>query len=223
MLNFTGAKFRYDPYPIGIVHHVFEAEHYTKLVKVWPDEKLFKRLTGPYNKLALSERCNPDLYARVIEASHAWHAFHAYIKSLSFVEQVFMVLREHHVNVPPAGRYTSRFEFSSLPADGGGIEPHTDIPSKVVTLILPMLKQGEWDITWGGGTDILRQRDPYKLLEDYKASREEFDRVETFHYAPNQCVIFIKTFNSWHSVGPISGYKSPLMRRTLTVNIERAV
>jgi len=33
-------------------------------------------------------------------------------------------------------------------------------------------------------------------------------------------VIFVRTFNSWHSVPPMTGKGSGAMRRTLTINIE---
>jgi hypothetical protein len=33
-------------------------------------------------------------------------------------------------------------------------------------------------------------------------------------------VIFVKTFNSWHSVRPMQGNGSGAMRKTLTINIE---
>jgi hypothetical protein len=32
--------------------------------------------------------------------------------------------------------------------------------------------------------------------------------------------MFVKTFNSWHSVRPMTGAGSEAMRRTLTINIE---
>jgi hypothetical protein len=35
-------------------------------------------------------------------------------------------------------------------------------------------------------------------------------------------VVFVKTFNSWHSVRPMTGSGSALMRKTLTINIEAA-
>ena len=37
---------------------------------------------------------------------------------------------------------------------------------------------------------------------------------------PNQCVIFVKTFNSWHAVYPMTGHGSQALRKTLTINIE---
>jgi hypothetical protein len=51
----------------------------------------------------------------------------------------------------------------------------------------------------------------------------EFDQVEkvsSYAFEPNQCLIFVKTFNSLHSVGPMNGSGSSAMRRTLTINIE---
>ena len=111
-----------------------------------------------------------------------------------------------------------------MPADGGMIAPHTDISSKAVTLIFSMMKPEEWedwDPKWGGGTDVLKPRDHTNQLQSYKAPLDVFEKVATFDYTPNQCVIFIKNDVSWHSVGPMTG-PAGLMRRTITLNIERA-
>jgi hypothetical protein len=44
--------------------------------------------------------------------------------------------------------------------------------------------------------------------------------LETYPFQPNQAVMFVKTFNSWHSVRPMTGTGSKAMRKTLTINIE---
>ena len=49
---------------------------------------------------------------------------------------------------------------------------------------------------------------------------EDMDVLHTFEFVPNQSLIFVKTFNSWHSVTPMSGAGSDAMRKTLTINIE---
>lgn len=46
--------------------------------------------------------------------------------------------------------------------------------------------------------------------------------LDTFAFESNQAVIFVKTFNSWHSVRPMVGNSANAMRRTLTINIEAA-
>jgi hypothetical protein len=49
---------------------------------------------------------------------------------------------------------------------------------------------------------------------------EEVEVLHTFEFLPNQCVLFVKTFNSLHSVRPMAVPGPRRMRRTLTVNIE---
>jgi hypothetical protein len=55
-----------------------------------------------------------------------------------------------------------------------------------------------------------------------QAAFDEMEVLDTFEFTPNQVVVFVKTFNSWHSVQPMTGAGSPLMRKTLTINIEAA-
>jgi hypothetical protein len=119
------------------------------------------------------------------------------------------------------GYLNVRFEFSMLPADGGCVKPHTDAPGKIITLVLSMVREGEWDHSFGGGTDVLRPKDMTKNY-NHLNKQLEFDEVEvlkTFPFNPNQCVIFIKTFNSLHSVFPMTGAGSKAMRKTITLNI----
>jgi hypothetical protein len=117
---------------------------------------------------------------------------------------------------------TARFEFSALPADGGCVTPHTDNPDKIVTMVVSMAEEGEWDPAWGGGTDVNRHKAPARSFNrmNHKADFAEMEILETFPFEPNQGVLFVKTFNSWHSVRPMTGSGSKAMRRTLTVNIE---
>ena len=58
------------------------------------------------------------------------------------------------------GRLGARFEYSMLPVDGGHVLPHTDAPGKIVTIIVSILDDDEWDPAFGGGTDINRPVDP---------------------------------------------------------------
>ena len=218
MFDFSRATFRYDPFPVGVATQVFEPNVYEALVKTYPGEGIFRQLTGAYNKWSLSERNNPDAYINFVKGSPPWTEVYRHIKSLKFSVPLLEALKQAGLSIPP-GPYTARFEFSSLPADGGGIEAHTDIPSKVLTLIIPIVSPGDWNERWGGGTDMLRPLDPWRRYVDYGEPRKNFETVQTYAYAPNQAVIFIKTFNSWHAVGPILG-PPERWRRTLTVNME---
>jgi hypothetical protein len=85
-----------------------------------------------------------------------------------------------------------------------------------------MIREGEWDPAFGGGTDVNRPKDPRLYYNELnrQAEFDEMEVLETFPFEPNQAVVFVKTFNSWHSVRPMTGRGSPAMRKTLTINIE---
>lgn len=218
MLTFSMAAFRQHPYIIGCAYNVFSPDRFDELVREYPDEASFVHMQKVYEKYSLSERNNPSEYHTVCARS-PWSSFRKYIKSDSFVADVRQCLAGHGVKLGH-GLYRSRFEFSSLPADSGFLWPHTDIPSKVVTLILPMMAEGTWRDEWGGSTDVLVPK-PGVVAKDYETPLEQFDIVARYPCAPNQAVIFLKWANSWHSVGPLRGPKGH-WRRTLTVNIEQA-
>lgn len=224
-LLFDNAVFRYEPYPIGIAKPIFDEESYQTLVDSFPPLDLLPHWGGgkdpsvlAYHKFALNEKM-PGFHEYLAE-HRPWWAFHNSIKDKRFIQFILDLLKSRNINVVPAAKWTSRFEFAAMPANGGLIAPHTDISSKAVTLIFSMCKPGEWQQAWGGGTDVLVPRDHTNQLVSYKAPLEVFDKVATYEYTPNQCVIFIKTDNSWHSVGPMVGPAGPL-RRTITLNIER--
>jgi hypothetical protein len=118
---------------------------------------------------------------------------------------------------------SARFEFSMLPANKGCIKPHTDAPQKIITLVLSIVRAVEWDPAFDGGTVVLR---PTDISQNYNYINKqlEFHEVETvtsFPFQPNQCVLFVKTFNSLHAVHPMTGENSDAMRKTITINIER--
>ena len=126
--------------------------------------------------------------------------------------------------MPQFPKYKARFEFSAMPITGGNILPHTDSIRKSVTLVVPILHQDEWDESWGGGTSIVRPKDPTRLFNRTNAYMDfdEVETVKTFPFVPNQCLIFVKTYNSWHAVWPMTGSDKSILRRTLTINIDKS-
>ena len=115
----------------------------------------------------------------------------------------------------------SRFEFSSLPAFGGELKPHTDAQQKIVTIVIPILNSNQWDQTWGGGTEIMRTIDDTKSFNRVNVQREfvDVEPIRTYDFIPNRALIFIKCDNSWHGVRPLTGPKG-VFRNTVTINIE---
>lgn len=242
LLKLGGAHFRYEPYPIGIIRNIFEPSLYGRLVDNFPPADLFRFMQYHGDKWSLSEVNNPDLYYKFLRSSPDWNRLFNEVKSKDFIDQVLHSLAQSKIDLgltssasgstlrrlrdkllgrKSPGGLRARFEFSMMSAEGGNILPHTDSPQKHITLVVSMVRPGEWDQAWGGGTDLMRPLDTsenFNLLNRY-LKFDQVETIETMAYEPNQCVIFIKTFNSLHAVKPMSGPKA-VMRRTLTINIE---
>lgn len=124
--------------------------------------------------------------------------------------------------VPKKKPIKTRFEFSMLPADGGHIRPHTDGPNKFITLVIACMPENEWRGDYGGGTTVLKASEPHRIFNHVNKYQdfEETETLKTFPFVPNQCVLFVKTFNSLHAVAPMTQVGSKIMRKTLTINIE---
>lgn len=253
IVNLEHSEFRYDPFPIGVVHKVFDESVYAGMLKEWPPLDRFKHFAKWGNKYSLSEIGRPKEYREFIESSELWRRVHAELKSPAFVGRIIDYLADKRIDLGLKGNWipadssglqlgrrlremsrglmlkssktvklSSRFEFSMLSSEGGALRPHTDDPRKVITLIFSIVSEGEWKREWGGGTAILRPKDVTQNFNFLNRMTEFNQSEEIGHYdfVPNQCIIFVKTFNSLHSVPPMSSGRPDMFRRSLTLNIE---
>lgn len=250
LLQFAGTRFDYDPYPVVYCAPVFNEAVYRELLASWPAQELFEFMPGLGSKYSLSEVNRPDNYHRFIRETPCWRRVYDEVKAPAFICETLLMLDGGGVDLGLSGervdnlhgltpmwerlathvrralgrprrRLRTRFEFSMMSAAGGHIVPHTDHPSKRVTLVLSMSVPGEWDPAWGGGTAIQK---PKNMRDNYNQTNRQvpFENCEVlreYPFDPNQAVVFIKTFNSLHAVYPMKG-PALAMRRTLTINIE---
>ncbi len=245
MFSYEQAEFVYEPYPICLIRNVLPDGLYDTLSRAYPDISLFEYKPKLGDKYSLSERNNKENYSRFIEANPEWARVRDYIKSPAFIDQTLSFLAAHNVDLG-LGDYvvrrlngkakaslasrlarrtelSARFEFSMMGGQGGHIRPHTDELNKLVTLVISMVQPGEWDTGWGGGTQTCLPKDR-SLIYNQVNRYLEFDQVdllENYDFNANQCLLFIKTYNSWHQVSPIHAPPNSPMRRSLTINIER--
>lgn len=241
---FDRATFHYEPYPIGLISQVFKRSYYEELVGNFPRLDLFRFMQYHGDKYSLSELNHPRQYHDFLGRTSCWGKLHNYVKSPRFIPDIVGFLLRHHIDlnipadaIPPSRRslrrrllsflgsrskaLTSRFEFSAMPATGGNILPHTDSPQKLITLVVSMRDRSEWSDAYGGSTDVMRPKEPSKsfnLVNNY-LSFEDVEVVRKMPFDENQCIIFVKTFNSLHGVLPMTG-PANIFRRTLTINIE---
>lgn len=247
MFHLDDTTFKYEPFPYAIARNVLSESFYNSLIDSFPRHEELERCDDLGSKFLLTESDGENYY-RFLASSPPWQTLYKHVKSREFVSQVLKTLADANIDlglqdvpivnddyfaVSPGPdrdrretrrnpRLSSRLEFSSLPADSGSHRPHTDIPTKAVSMILPMVRSGEWQERWGGGTAICKPRDAMKnfnLLNRYL----DFDDVEVIEhlpFAPSTCVILVKTFNSWHTVPPITGSSGDPPRRTVAINID---
>jgi hypothetical protein len=249
MSNFFSSEnleIRYEPYPIGRTAPVVDDATYEEMLNHWPALELFEFKPELGNKWSLSGTCHGDEYKKFIQDTPIWARFDQWIKSREFIDTIMGSLSDRHLDLGyrpgisrtkqtlknlqalvrgrPANRgvrLAASWEFQMISANGGYLLPHTDAPSKIVTMTLSMVREGEWDTSIGGGIDInrpLHQSLAYNQLNK-QAKFEDMEILDTFEFLPNSGVIFIKTFNSWHSVRPIQGQDDGAMRRNLVINV----
>ena len=237
---------RYEPFPIGVARPIMDDDAYAKYVDDYPPVELFDYIPKVGNKYCLSEKYHADKYEAWIRDHACWTDFRRWIKSPDFVFEVLDELARRTVDLgfkqrtaaqmvrrrlrslmhgrwwQGEDRLSARFEFSMLPADGGFVTPHTDNPDKIVTMVVSMARPGEWEPAFGGGTEVNRHRRPERSFNriNGKAGFEDMEPLYVYEFEPNQCVLFVKTFNSWHCVRPMQGAGSKALRRSLTINIE---
>jgi hypothetical protein len=246
MLRYDNMKFDYVPYPIGVARPVFDPATYDALVKSFPPIGLFEYKKEKDEKYSLSQVNNPSKFRKYVASSSPWSAFQRYIQSAEFISSAVDLLNQNGVDlglpvpgfaermylraralnrgnpVPYFPRLKSRFEFSAMPVTGKNILPYTDHQKKLITMVVPMLADGEWNDAWGGGTSVAWPRDRTKVFNrmNHYLDFDKVERQKTFPFEPNQCLVFIKTSNSWHAVWPMTESDPQALRKTLTINIE---
>jgi hypothetical protein len=249
MLNYNSVKMRYEPYPLAILRPALDEPLYDQLVKSYPPTSLFARMPKYDYKLTLSEKFNPENYHRFIAETPVWKRFHGWLKSEDFIRSAIEFLQKNNIDLeldhalePSSARLRralgdmlkgrlpgrapslrTRFEFSVLKADGGEVAPHTDTSKKIITLVMTMIGEDEWKPEFGGGLDVNRATDPAYAF-NWNNRMVPWDKIEvldTVPFVPNQCTVFVKTFNSLHSVRKMTQAGSDALRKTITIVIER--
>ena len=248
MLNYNAVQMRYEPYPLAVLRPALDPGIYSELAESFPSSELFGKVPKYDYKLSLSEKFNSREYHGFIAKNPAWNRFHSWLKSDDFVRKTVDFLKTQNVDLglddvfatganrlaAMAGavargklprrrrKLHTRFEFSVLKADGGEVAPHTDTPKKIITLVLTMIKDGEWKPEFGGNLDINRATDNAYAF-NWTNAMVPWDRIEVIDsipFVPNQCTVFVKTFNSLHSVRKMTQKGSSALRKTITMVIE---
>ena len=206
--KFGNAPILNFPFPHIFVENIFTEKFYSKIQDNLLDLKEMTSMADLYNdKNYYKERMVFDF---AIEESiqkvskdkrDFWLSFHkSMYQNLSHVLEVkfkkFLDMRFTYLeNVS----YTKRMQLV-YDKKHYSLGPHTDHPSKVLSLLIYLPKDRSQIST---GTSLYMPKDPKVLDKELPHThypREDFLKVITMPYVPNSAFCFIKTNNSFHGV-----------------------
>ena len=242
MINLKNSEFFYDPYPFAIVKNIFEKEIYDDLKKEFPDPnntKFYssdyskKKGIGKFNKFQIDNFLSEN-FNNVMKNRKTSKLIYNFFKSEKFINVIDEFLISNHINIKLIRKQKSwkyffkknfkiYFEFSSIPCDGGFIAPHTDSPSKIITCVMPIIDKEEISNLKGIGTSMLEATNikyKYNYLNQ-TVPLSDTREIKYIDFLPNQMLMFIKTHNSLHCVGPIesTSLTKSLNRKSINVCI----
>lgn len=243
IISLADASFSYRPYPIAEIKNVFRAGSFAAMRRDFPDVTYARSFTNSAYKRSISMRTDKAMFQRLIRKVPIWTELAEHIKTPEFIRSVMDMLEANMVDIgvtkvrpikygSPLNRLrrplarllkrnylAARMEFSAMPSDGGHITPHTDMPSKIMTIVINIDGHEDGFI---GGTSIIEPKDERKI---HNPSNEflGFDDVielRRVDFKRNCGLFFIRTDTSWHCVFPISGPDGGF-RRSININIEK--
>mgnify|MGYP001357165303 CR=1 FL=1 len=222
MINLSNHLFEYEPYPFGYFNDIFSEDFYRSLCEEYPDiselkitEDKKRHKINKFNKFSLHTEDRE--FKSLIKRKSNYLKLYNFLNSKEFFFNISEVLLKNNIDLNlkykikkfflNIRKFNLFFEFSSIPCDGGYILPHTDAPKKIMTFIVPIIKEEDREMEKfkNVGTSILSMSDPRHSFNYYNKTVKFEDSVEKkyINFSPNKMLMFIKTHNSLHSVGPI--------------------
>lgn len=193
-----------QPFRVKVFDDIVAPDVYWNLLATFPTQGMVP-IGAAGHKVSFNSR-NED-FPSFLAANLLWNTFYGEI------QQRFADLCNDVLGVKHGKRV--RFEFSSLPADDGGLYPHPDTAKKIATAVVYM--EPDWNPAWGGGFEALRHIE--RPDDDFTDLRPDWSEVETIlnvPVAPRRIVFMQRTNNSLHGVRPLTSERP---RRSLTINL----
>lgn len=239
MINLSNSNLSFYPYPHILFKNIFDNNFYENLCLEYPDvnnlvktEDKNSNNLSKFNKYHLNNIDNKKKFENVLQNRDYFKKIYHHLASKNFFHMINSKLIENNIDLKlnyfkkkfffKTIKHKFYFEFSSIPCDGGHILPHTDSPKKKITCVIPIIKTTEKKISEIDkiGTSLLvATDDKYKFnfhnrTVPFNATKEE----KYIEFLPNQMFMFIKTYNSLHSVGPIKDKEKIYnYRKSLTI------
>jgi hypothetical protein len=203
------------PYPHIYVPEVFPAEVYAEILANIPDPSAMTPIAEARPVRGYKERfvLDPARAAEALPAGQAefWRGLDALLTRGAFRDVLLNVFRawiQKRFNATTI--HCSQETLLVEDITNYALGPHTDSPSKIVTVLFYLPKDESQAHL---GTSIYMPKDRERRCPGGPHyGYEGFDRVATMPFLPNAMFAFVKTDNSFHGVEPVT---DPDVRRWL--------
>ncbi len=238
--------FLHDPIAIFEVENFLPPRLYAGLARTFPEAAQFGRRYERGGKLFFNQG-HPE-FRQFVGRYPAWYALYAWFASAETLAQLKRLVDPYLLHRPeeerrrwvypappgPAERSSDAdatpvrpgFEFSAL-TTGDSIPPHTDLPKKLLSLMV-YFPDPDLVALEGCGTSFYRAKpggktrvdwDPKMMSEaesaEFLAGHEPYFRSA---FTPNKLVGFLKSEVSWHAVPPLD-LPPGRARKSINLNI----
>ena len=210
----AAASVETDPYPYFFVDELFPADFYQQLRDNLPDRSKYQRLSDVSDlevdyfqhrdQATLNRQWIEDLPEAGLRTF--WNDTTEWLLGPALrqtaVDLLAPYMEQRYPGGGPLPEMTTEAELIRHRARYC-LEPHTDLPSKVVVLLMYLPEQGDVEQL---GTSVYRPLDP-DFTDDGSGGLhpfKKFELVTTAPFRPNSAFGFLKNDRSFHGVEPIS-------------------
>lgn len=197
------------PYPHFFVQDVFPQDFYNALQENLPDPSVLLPIEQARSVRGYKERfvlgMEKEQLATLPESKrNFWEEFQGWLVGGRFGEVLFNrfapYIKERYKDGPMPRFYDESLLVQDI--TNYKLGPHTDAQRKVITLLFYLPKNESQRHL---GTSIYIPKDPsFSCLGGPHYSRDAFELMQTMPFLPNSLFCFLKTYNSFHGVEPVS-------------------
>lgn len=169
----------------------------------WTEKLRFKTYFQSRFQTHLAKRAeNPE------DDQTLWAAMDAVFRDATFLAGILDIALPNYLSIRFGdARFSEGFwerfkseAFTQRHEPGYRLEAHTDIPTRVATMIFSFAQNADFE---DAGTALLRPKDPLQVCSgNLHHPMDGFTTVKIAPYRPNTALLFFKTRHSWHSVSP---------------------
>ena len=243
-LSFRKKDFNVNtPCALFVIKNFLNENEYQLLYKKFPGKEYFENKKKNVAKETFSS--NSENFVKFLQENSSWKEFYMNINSENFVRKAYFESLISNIKSRGLGalriwslrkrKSISRFFFREVQIkmnfsriyESKKIFPHTDVPSKLMSMIY-YFADDDWNNEMGGDTVFWKNKKNPKKWQNWENVHINENTLQNFlndneifyvtKFEPNKLVCFFKNKYSWHSVDQIN-LKNDKIRKVLNIFI----